>query len=190
MASRLKSLFKFRPVYISISAILIGSAAYLTGIPFLDLMELKTIDLRFTSRGDIKPGPHVVLAVIHEKSLAREGRWPWPRAKMAALVKKLSDAGAKVIAFDIGFLEPDNKRLVETLEAVEQKIQGFSSQSPDMREYFDHLKHQSDHDRLLAEAIRDSKAKVVLGFFFQMDKESAGHIEQALQEFVRALELP
>ncbi|HIJ55432.1 MAG TPA: adenylate/guanylate cyclase domain-containing protein [Deltaproteobacteria bacterium] len=178
MASRLKSLFKFRPIYISISAILIGSAAYLTGIPFLDLMELKTIDLRFTSRGDIKPGPDVVLAVIHEKSLAREGKWPWPRAKMAALVKKLSDAGAKVIAFDIGFLEPDNKRLVEMLDAVEQKIQGFSTQSPDMREYFERLKHQSDYDRLLAEAIRDSKAKVVLGFFFQMDKGSAGHIGQ------------
>ena len=177
MIPRLKSLFKFRPVYISIIAVLIGSAAYLVGIPFLDIMELKTIDLRFTSRGAVKPGSDVVLAVIHEKSLASEGKWPWPRAKMASLVNKLSSAGAKVIAFDIGFLEPDNKRLVETLDAVEQKIQDFSDRSPDMKAFFEQLKYQSDHDQLLADAIGNSKAKVVLGFFFQMDKESAGHID-------------
>ena len=178
MASFLKSLFKFRPIYISLLAILIGSTAYLIGIPFLDIMELKTIDLRFTSRGNIKPGPEVVLAAIHEKSLAKEGKWPWPRGKIAALVKKLSDAGAKVIAFDIGFLEPDNQRLVVILDAVEKRLQSFNTQTSDMKEYFKRLKLESDHDRLLANTIRDSKAKVILGYFFQMDKESAGHIEQ------------
>jgi two-component system cell cycle sensor histidine kinase/response regulator CckA len=76
-------------------------------IPFIDLIELKTYDLRFRMRGPIPPSSAVVLAVIDEKSLAVEGRWPWPRAKLAALVDRLSDDKAKVIGFDMAFLEPD-----------------------------------------------------------------------------------
>ena len=45
--------------------------------------------------------------MIDEKSLATEGRWPWPRSKLAALVDMLSRDGARVIGFDMAFLEPD-----------------------------------------------------------------------------------
>ena len=48
-----------------------------------------------------------MLALIDEKSLDTEGRWPWPRSKFAALVDVLSHDGARVIGFDISFLEPD-----------------------------------------------------------------------------------
>jgi adenylate cyclase len=37
------------------------------------------------------------MAVIDEKSLEAEGRWPWPRSKLAALVDILSRDGARVI---------------------------------------------------------------------------------------------
>ncbi|MFH0976416.1 MAG: CHASE2 domain-containing protein, partial [Spirochaetota bacterium] len=100
---------KFNPVIISIIAVIIVIFSYLYGIPFLDLMELKTVDLRFKSRGNIPTTSDVVLAVIDEKSIAKEGKWIWPRSKMAELVNRLSNAGAKVIAFDIGFLEADEK---------------------------------------------------------------------------------
>ena len=100
------------PFLISIFIIFVGILAYLQEISFLDLMELKTIDLRFEARGQISPGPDVVLAVIDEKSISKEGKWVWPRSKIANLVTKLSKAGARVIAFDIGFLEPDDKKIV------------------------------------------------------------------------------
>src|SRR5262249_31311212 len=58
-------------------------------------------------RGPLQPSPVVVLALIDEKSLDTEGRWPWPRSKLATLVDVLSHDGARVIGFDIGFLEPD-----------------------------------------------------------------------------------
>src|SRR5215831_7930378 len=70
-------------------------------------MELKTYDLRFLARGQVPPTPAVVLALIDEKSLATEGRWPWPRTKLAVLVDHLAHDGARVIGFDLGFLEPD-----------------------------------------------------------------------------------
>ena len=80
---------------------------FVSGIPIFDLIELKTYDLRFFSRGSLQPSPAVVMAVIDEKSLDAEGRWPWPRSKIAALVDILSQDGAKVIGFDIAFAEPD-----------------------------------------------------------------------------------
>ena len=110
MASFFKNILKRHPVVIAILIIIIGIFAYSIEISFLDLIELKTIDLRFKARQRTAPGTEVVLAVIDEKSIAREGKWIWPRSKFADLVTKLSEAGAKVIAFDIGFLEPDEKR--------------------------------------------------------------------------------
>lgn len=88
------------------------------GIHFFDLVELKTLDLRFKSRGNIPTTSNVVLAVIDEKSVAKEGKWIWPRSKIADLINKLSDAGAKVIAFDIGFLEADEKSILRDRKSV------------------------------------------------------------------------
>ena len=75
--------------------------------PILHLFDLKPYDLRFLQRGIRQPSPATALAMIDEKSLDQEGRWPWPRSTIAALVNRLSDDGAKVIGFDIGCLEPD-----------------------------------------------------------------------------------
>ena len=44
---------------------------------------------------------------IDEASLKRVGQWPWPRTTVAELTRKLRDAGAAVIAFDMVFPEPD-----------------------------------------------------------------------------------
>jgi len=118
MISFLKKITKSHFIFLSLPIILIGLFAYSVGVPFLDLMELKTIDARFESRKSISPGSDVVLAVIDEKSIAREGKWMWPRSKIADLVTKLSKAGAKVIAIDIGFLEPDDKRIVKVIDDI------------------------------------------------------------------------
>ena len=48
------------PFTISALVVFGGIFVYLSGVPFLDFMELKTIDLRFESRGAIRPRPEVV----------------------------------------------------------------------------------------------------------------------------------
>jgi len=80
---------------------------YLAGVPFLDLIELKTYDLRIRSRKPPVASPAVALAVIDEKSLNRMGRWPWPREKIAVLVNRLNAAGAAVVGLTISFVEPE-----------------------------------------------------------------------------------
>ena len=44
---------------------------------------------------------------IDEESIARLGQWPWPRTDLARLNRVLANAGAKAIAYDIVFSEPD-----------------------------------------------------------------------------------
>src|SRR5262245_9612747 len=95
-----KSLLSINPVSLTFCTIVLVVMLFLSDIPILDLIELKTYDLRFLSRGHMQPSPAVVMALIDEKSLATEGRWPWPRSKLATLVDILSHDGARVIGFD------------------------------------------------------------------------------------------
>ena len=150
--------------------------AYISGIYFFEIIELKTVDYRFIARGDLTPGTNVVLAVVDEKSLDTEGQWVWPRSKFGKLVNRLSDAGAKVIGFDIGFHEPESQSVLNTIETIRQTIQGYRIQHDDLQNYLQHLKQKSDNDRTLAQAIAASKAKVVLGWFFHNDLSSLEHL--------------
>ena len=49
--------------------------------------------------------PHLKLITIDEASLAKIGQWPWPRGLHGDLLTKLGNAGGKVAAFDVIFLE-------------------------------------------------------------------------------------
>jgi adenylate cyclase len=150
-----------------------------TVLPFLDIIELKTIDLRFKARGEKEPGSSVVLAVIDEKSLKAEGKWIWPRKKIADIVTRLSDAGAQVIAFDIVFSEADNKGTA-VLQDVVQTADELNINQPVFNDYLKQLIIASDNDRLLAQAISNSKAKVVLGNFFHIKPEESAHMNEAM----------
>ena len=98
-----KPFISINPVSITGALILLILILFLTGIPILELIELKTYDLRFVWRGEKKPSQKVINVVLDEKSLDREGSWPWPRSKFARLVEILSEDGAKVISFDFFF---------------------------------------------------------------------------------------
>ncbi len=178
MASFLKKFAKYHHTVIFVFITLTGLFTYSVGVSFLDLMELKTIDLRFQTRDRIKPGPDIILAVVDEKSITREGKWVWPRTKFADLVARLSQAGASVIAFDIGFLEPDNKQVVETIATIQRDINKIGARNPAIEDYLDKLKIEKENDRRLAQAIKTSRSKVVVGYFFQMDPANAGYITE------------
>ena len=102
----LRTLASANAVTLTLAAILLVFALCALRVPILELTELKTYDLRVRARGGLAPSPAVAMAVIDERSLDAEGRWPWPRSKIAALVDALSRDGARVIAFDVAFAEP------------------------------------------------------------------------------------
>ncbi len=80
--SFLKSLL-LNPTALTVGVIGVVIALYAVDTPVLDAIERNWLDLRFRTRGPIPPTPTVVLAVIDEKSLQAEGRWPWPRSTIA-----------------------------------------------------------------------------------------------------------
>jgi adenylate cyclase len=164
------SLFWINPVSLTCCIILCVIMLLLSGAPILDLIELKTFDLRFLSRGPLPPSPAVAMALIDEKSLDTEGRWPWPRSKLATLVDLLSQDGARVIAFDIGFLEPDENSQLKLIQQLSQKVDALAINDTTLADFIRARKQQADNDLALAQAIKNAFAAVVLGYFFHMNK--------------------
>jgi adenylate cyclase len=115
------------------------------------------------------PGVPVRIIDIDEPSLARFGQWPWPRSLMADLTKKLTQAGAAAVAFDLVFGERDRVSLADltkdlpkdtTLEALSGK-----------------LAEPAPGDRRFAEAI--AAAPAVLGFIATTQASAARPLLQA-----------
>jgi adenylate cyclase len=165
---RLKSLFSISPASLTLFSLLLVTMLFFFGPPIFELIEFKTYDLRFFSRGHVRSSPAVVLALIDEKSLATEGRWPWPRSKFATLVDLLSRDGARVIGFDIGFLEPDENSQLAFINQFSQQVESLGIQHPHLADFLNERKQHADNDLALASAIKNSSAAVVLGYFFHM----------------------
>ena len=70
-------------------------------------LETASLDLRFRLRGVTPPGPEMAIVLVDDRSLAALGRWPLSRRLFAKAVQLLDRAGARVIAFDLLFPEPE-----------------------------------------------------------------------------------
>jgi len=61
----------------------------------------------------------IVIVDVDEKSLAVEGRWPWPRDRMARLVNALFDEyDVAVLGFDMVFAEQERHAAFDNLEKM------------------------------------------------------------------------
>lgn len=139
---------------------------------FLKTLEAKLYDLHITLRGVRHPGDQVVIVAIDEKSLAAIGRWPWPRTVLAELVRKLSDAGAKVIAVDILLSEPEVPGELRAATQLSERFGALKLAAGEAGQAFqrelDALARKADHDGMLEDAIRAS-GRVVLPVAFEIN---------------------
>ncbi len=69
-------------------------------------------------RGSLPPAEELLMVAIDERSLARFGRFPWPRSLMAEMLVKLGQASPKVIALDVLYSEATNAQEDEALAAA------------------------------------------------------------------------
>ena len=95
---------------------LLGFALALTLMHASGLMPLRPLQQIDLAIDDARlratmPGtrdPRIVIVDIDDASLARIGRWPWPRERIAALAQELFERQrAAVVGFDLVFAEPD-----------------------------------------------------------------------------------
>jgi adenylate cyclase len=148
MKVSLRSLAAASPATLTAAACLLVAGLQALRIPILERTELATYDLRVQARGARAPSPAVVLVAVDEKSLAAEGRWPWPRARIAALVDALSRDGARVVALDVSFPEPESAEADAALAAAIR-----SSRAKVVLGYFLHRREESLGYRLGADEI-------------------------------------
>jgi adenylate cyclase len=100
--------------------------------PPLQDLEAQTLTLRYRLRGPLEPSGSVSLVMIDDRTLAEYGRWPLSRRLIAQAVRRLTTDGARVVAVDLLFAEPEpgmpdpDAELAEALAASPRAIIGFA----------------------------------------------------------------
>src|SRR4051794_7395523 len=86
-------------VAVTLSAFLVMNAR----LAVLERVEAEVSDLHFRIRGAETPDPRTVIVTADEKAAAELGRWPFSQRYFAVAIDRLSQDGAKAIAFDVVF---------------------------------------------------------------------------------------
>jgi adenylate cyclase len=177
MNERLKKILSITPLKIAIFIIFIALILFFIDVRFLRFMELKALDLRMVSRGNLPSGGEVVIATIDEKSLSELGRWPWPRTHIARLVDKLKQYKAKAVGFDIVFSEPDENSSIKTIVELSNDVKKSGIQDKRVQKLLSAKKMTADTDAILARSIARAK-NVTLGYFFHLTAKDVAHISE------------
>jgi len=112
----------------------------------------------------------VTIVAIDEKSLAALGQWPWPRDKIAALLRAINSHGPAAIGVDILFVEPDRlspDRIGDGARDAPAAVRDWLAQRP-------------SNDTLLAGALADTP--VALGVAGLETETQVGPLALVVQE--------
>jgi CHASE2 domain-containing sensor protein/tRNA A-37 threonylcarbamoyl transferase component Bud32 len=147
-----------------------------TGIlDFTDAIEMKTFDFRAKLAASGERNPDIELVVISDDDLSELGRFPWPRNILAQGIQNLSLAGAKVIALNILFTEPEESAGLKAIRRLRKDYEeaGLAQQGPGLAFYEDLSEALAnlDNDAKLYTALKNA-GNVVLPVYF--DTLSAG----------------
>jgi adenylate cyclase len=149
---------------IALGVIALVGGLYLWAPEFLKVVEFNLYDQHFRLRGPRPVNPQVAIVAIDEASLRKVGRWPWSRAVLADLVRRLDTAGAAAIAFDTLLTEPERTAEKEVAQRLARRL-GPRGADPALRGELERLLGENDPDAALAAAIGDA-GRVVLASNF------------------------
>jgi class 3 adenylate cyclase/CHASE2 domain-containing sensor protein len=127
----------------------------------------KTIDWRMTDRGPRPGSDRVAILAIDEKAIEQEGRWPWPRDKVARLIDKAVGYGAKSVSFDIVFSEEDSNSSQPTLRRLKHDLKTKQELTPSIDTLIASELSKSDGDRVLADTVKARADHTIMGSFFE-----------------------
>ena len=154
----------------AIVAVFLAHAIHLLRIPLFDNLEAIVYDTRLRLTMPRTVDPRVVILDIDEKSLQEkekggEGRWPWPRDRLALLLDKLFDKyGIAVVGFDVVFAERDESSGIRVLEQLGQReLKGVSQ----FQSVLDQVRPRLEYDDIFARKMKGRA--VVLGHVFLSD---------------------
>lgn len=149
-------------------------------------------DLKMHARAERSFAP-VTVAAIDDASIERFGRWPWSRGVFAEMVQEFSEAGARAVAFDIVFSEPEYKsrELERTLEVLvpgrESSLRQILKLKPTQVTELTTILPEIG-DQYLGQAIWEHADQTVLGYFWRPSHECRVMNDDSLSaDAIRAL---
>lgn len=155
--------------------ILLAHVADRLRVPFIDSLEAIIYDARLRLTMPRTQDPRIVILEIDEKSLLEreqggEGRWPWPRDRLALVLDKLfNHYGVAVVGFDVVFSERDESSGIRVLERLgETELKSV----PQFQSALDQIRPQLDYDELFAQRMKGRA--VVLGYTFLGEQAQKG----------------
>jgi len=163
------------PIFLSI--ILICIAVWLLLTPnklvqgFIERLSNFGYDLQLRTRiltEHLTPTSPIVIIDIDDKSLEAEGRWPWPRSKLAELVNQLQNQGSAIIVFDMFFSEKEKNIAAMVMETLKEKNLLSSAIA-------DALKKNTllfDEDALFAKSLPANQTVLAFGFLPRVQTEN------------------
>lgn len=134
----------------------------------LHRLHKMTIDWRFHDRGHVPGSDRVAVLAVDDDSVNQEGRWPWPREKTARLIERALEYGAKIIAFDVLFSEPDQNASVPTLKRMRRELASKSQLTSDLDSMISEELERSDGDAALARVFQKYSDRLVMGAYFDV----------------------
>lgn len=118
-----------------------------------------SIDHRLRVRGPRPVSENLALLTVDEKAVDTLGRWPWPREVLAQAVDRALSDGAKILAFDMVFAEPQ----LNPAEMVLNKAQG--KMPPEAQSIVKGLADALDGDKVLGATFAKHSNSIVAGSF-------------------------
>ena len=167
MASRFGKLWVWRVLLgLGLVALFAGHAAQWYRLPLLPRLESMLYDLRVRALAPRTLDERIVVVDIDEKSLLEkdrggEGRWPWPRDRLARLVTLLLEQQASLVALDLILSEKDQSSGLAVLEALAKDELKADAQ---FKQALEKWRPRLSFDQLFAQSMQ--AGPVVLGFAF------------------------
>ncbi len=144
-----------------------GHVAAWWSLPWLNPMEALLYDWRINLIAPRSLDERIVVVDIDEKSLQEkdrggEGRWPWRRDRLGALVTDLfNDYGVSLVALDVILAEKDAS---SGLDILEQLAQGELKADAAFATQLEQLRPRLAFDQVLGKSLQ--AGPVVLGYAF------------------------
>jgi CHASE2 domain-containing sensor protein len=118
-------------------------------------LDQRVYDLLLRSVRRSAVSGRIVIVNLDERSLARFGRWPWPRDRLALLLSKIQQEGAASVGLDMVFPEPDEGAPSPSAPTVNRATPGLAG-----------------NDAVLAAAL--ARGPFVLGYGLRFGAEATG----------------
>jgi len=187
-------IFKKHPTLvlgISITILFLAMAVMRAG--FLDTLDLKLYDVGMSLRSDPESASNIVMVDIDDDTIEKLGRWPWPRALVAAGLDKIDAGSPRVIGLNFILSEPENNPGIAALRQLEEMfaqelLAATGEKGQIFVEAMVEMQNVLDNDAALADAIAFSE-KVILPVFFKPPVPGVAP-DQGLSEILAGSSIP